>query len=309
MRAASTGKAKIEAAAKKATEARAEASAAEKKADEALAALQAKPDDAALHKTLQDQQLDLRNKEQAAAAAETKAASARSSLAGYLQWTVDEARKREDKALGIRKFKSGEIDAAKANVDIAIRDNLPAAELKSREDRVAALVGDMAHPEQDGDAGKDTFAALNEIYQTISASRRDLERTVKQINANAEAAQKAHDESVAELERLRKQKDEREERYLFTNRYPWIFGKKLLTLPILDALVRADRKSVERGPHKTTISVASAGSTVARLAISGQNDARQPTTQHVHQESRHIVVPPKIHRQSRDTTTKAKRCR
>jgi cytochrome c551/c552 len=172
--------------------------------------------------------------ERAAEEAEALAAGARTKLVTYFQWIVTEARKREDKALGIRKFKSGEIDAAKANVDIAIRDNLP-QEREAREKRVAELLGDMAHPELDAEAGQQTFAALNEIFQTLGLARRELDKTLKQLTARVDDSQKLYDESLAELERLRKQEEDRAEKLLFTNQYPWIFGKKLLTLPILDA--------------------------------------------------------------------------
>lgn len=204
---------------------RAAAEAAAKAADEALAKLQANPTDDKLHTALRDLEKVAHETEAAAERAESAAAEMRADLVTAMQAVVDDARVREDKALGIRKFKSGEIDAAKANVDIAIRDNL-AAERIARQERVDELMGDVDHPEADAEAGKDTLAALNYIYQTISKSRRDLERNVKLARADIEQAQKAYDESLAELERLRKQFDDRDE--------PW-YGKHLLTLPILDA--------------------------------------------------------------------------
>src|SRR5205085_3536498 len=116
--------------------------------------------------------------------AEDAAASARARLTGDLQRIVNDARIREDKALGIRKFKNGEIDAAKAYVDIAIRDNAPEEQLNAREKKVNDLLGNMADPEADAEAGKQTYAALNEVYQTISKVRKDLEKTVKLITAD-----------------------------------------------------------------------------------------------------------------------------
>jgi hypothetical protein len=177
-----------------------------------------------------------RKADQAATDAEKDAASARERLIAELQRIVNDARIREDKALGIRKFKNGQIDAAKAEVDIAIRDNLPAEELKRREDKVNELVGDMSHPEQDAEKGKDTYAALNEIYQSISLIRKSLERTLKQITAEVDAAQKRYDESIADLERLKKQEKDREEKFVtWYDYYPFVLGKRILTLPILDA--------------------------------------------------------------------------
>jgi hypothetical protein len=215
---------------------RAEADAADKTADAALAEVQKKPADAALQKELADREGAARKADRIAADAEAAAAKERATLVAYLQNVVDEARKREDKALGIRKFKNGEIDAAKANVDIAIRDALPADELGRREKRVNNMVGDMARPEEDATAGKQTYAALNEIYQSISKARKDLEKTAKQTTAGTDAAQKRYEESLADLERLRKQEKDREEKYVTIYDYwPFVLGKKILTLPILDA--------------------------------------------------------------------------
>ena len=220
-----------------ATKKRAAADAAEKAADAALAAAQSKPDDNKALEALAKAKEDARKADEAATEAEQKAAKARSGLVEELFQVVDTARmKWEDKALGIRKFKNGEIDAAKANVDIAIRDNMSPEELAAREAEVNALVGDMAHPDHNTKAGRDTFAALNEVYQTISQARKDLERTYKQIQAEVEAAQKAYEESLAELDRLKKQEKDRSEKvFTIYDYWPFVLGKKILTLPILDA--------------------------------------------------------------------------
>jgi hypothetical protein len=210
--------------------------AAERAADAAIGELQKKPDDTTLRTALATREREAANAERAASEAESAAAEAREKLATELQRIVNEGRIREDKALGIRKFKNGEIDAAKASYDIAIRDNLPKDELDAREKRINDMLGDMARPEQDAKAGKQTYAALNEIYQSISLVRKDLEKIVKQINAEVDTAQKRYEDSLAELERLRKQEKDREETFFtFYNQYPWILGKKILTLPILDA--------------------------------------------------------------------------
>src|SRR5439155_27026746 len=190
---------------------RQDADAAEKKAEVALADAQAKPDDKVKQDDFAKKEADARKLDRAATQAEEDAARVRDRLVGDLQRIVNDARTREDKALGIRKFKNGEIDAAKANVDIAIRDNRPEEELNAREKKVNDLMGDMAHPEKDADEGKQTYAAFNEIYQSISKVRKDLERTAKQINADVDAAQKRFDDSRSELERIRKQERDREE--------------------------------------------------------------------------------------------------
>ena len=87
-----------------------------------------------------------------------------------------------------------------SRADIAIRDGVST---EAAEQRVNELLGDMAHPEADAEKGKQTYAALNQVYQTISRIRKDLERTLKQITADTEAAQKRFDESNADLDRLK----------------------------------------------------------------------------------------------------------
>src|SRR5436309_12794298 len=97
-------------------------------------------------------------------------------------------------------------------------------------------MGAMAHPGDDANHAKQTYAAFNEIYQSISKVRKDLEKTAKEITADVDAAQKRFDESRAELERLRKQERDREEPYFsIYAQWPFVLGKKILTLPILDA--------------------------------------------------------------------------
>jgi cytochrome c551/c552 len=219
-----------------AKDARSKANEADKAVDTALAEFQAKPNDKALAEKLAQREAKARKLRTEATKAETTAAKDRARLVAILQNIVNEARVREDKALGIRKFKSGEIDAAKANYDIAIRDNLPTEELSSREKRVNDLLGDMLNPAEDAKAGKQTLAALNEIFQSISDVRKKLEKNLKQITADEDAAQKAYSDSLAELDRLKKQHSDREETYLGRDwHYPWIVGRKILTLPILDA--------------------------------------------------------------------------
>ena len=91
---------------------RAAADAAEKAADAALAAAQAKPDDDKALEALAKAKENARKEDEAATEAEQKAANARTGLVERLFQVVDTARmKWEEKALGIRKFKNGEIDA------------------------------------------------------------------------------------------------------------------------------------------------------------------------------------------------------
>jgi cytochrome c551/c552 len=216
----------------KAQQARAEAVQAEKTAQATQAGVQAKPSEVA------DRESKNRQANQAAAA-EARAAEVRGELVAYLQDIVIQARNREDKALGLRKYKSADVDAAKSNVDIAIRDagkttpEEASAELARREQIVRDLVG----AEGDGEKrGKNTLTALNEVYQSISAVRKALDSAVKQITAQVDEAQKRYDDSLDDMKRLRTQYSDRQETYVD---FAWGFipvpGKKILTLPILDA--------------------------------------------------------------------------
>jgi len=219
-----------------AAEKRAAATEAERTIEPALVAFQAKSTDAELKKQLEDAEKKARQADREASQAEAEAGRVRARLVEYCLRVANDAHIREDKSLGIRKFKSGEIDAAKANYDIAVRDSVPEAVMKDRETRVNNLVGNTDDPLKDAEQGKQTLAALNEVYQRISAVRKQLERDAKQMAAPVDAAQKAYDDSVAELERLRKQEEDRQEKYVqLSDRWPFVLGKRILTLPILDA--------------------------------------------------------------------------
>ena len=193
------------------------ATAAEKRAaaEAARAAAEAKPEDASLADAAA-------RAEREALAVEQRAGDARRRLVNTLESVVDEAKTNEDKALGLRKFKSADIDAARANVDIAVRDNLPQEERDRREKIVKELT-----------EGKGGLNELNQNYEALAAHRKELDKIVKQITAEVDAAQKAYDESRGDLERLKTQYEEKEETY-FTSSFPFL-GKKFLTLPILDA--------------------------------------------------------------------------
>ncbi|MDX1945145.1 MAG: hypothetical protein SFU86_07045 [Pirellulaceae bacterium] len=196
----------------------AEAATLRSEATAALATADKKPEDAPLRSAA-------RAADEKAAKAEAKAAAARTALVGQLQNLVIAAKNREDKVLDDRKAVSGKIDAAKAQYDIAIRDNLGEAELARRQEAINALVGAI------GKSG--TFNDLNETYQQLSAHRRKIESVLKGLNERVDAAQKAHDDSLANLERLRTQARQQYESY-FVGSFPFL-GKKILTLPILDA--------------------------------------------------------------------------
>jgi hypothetical protein len=204
--------------AEKAAELRAAADAAQQASDE-------KPEDNALYVAANQAQAE-------ALAAEQKAAAVREGLLQKLRNVVRDAKIREDKVLGDRKFRSADIDKAKADLDIAIRDNLGEAELARRQAEIDRLVrGDSADD-------RNSFNALTARYQQFSIFRLALDKLLKQMTAEADAAEKAYADSLAGLDRLETQYRQQRETYFanpFDTPFPWFFGKKILTLPILDA--------------------------------------------------------------------------
>ena len=140
--------------------------------------------------------------------AEERAAEERTRLVKDLQSLVDAAKIREDKILDDRKAVSGKIDAAKAQYDIAIRDDAGQEELARRQQ----AVDDLVRGRSEGD--KSSFNYLNEQYQKLSAHRKQLEKLLKQMTAAADAAKKSYDDNLANLERLKTQFQQQEETYV-----------------------------------------------------------------------------------------------
>jgi hypothetical protein len=151
--------------------------------------------------------------------ASKESAQKRSQIVDQLNYVVIAARNRENVALGERKFKSADLDAAKASVDMGVRDNLPPAEMKAREDKVVAI--------------QKAYSEKNLNYQRKNESRLALQGIVTQITTRQVAAAKDYQDALAALETLKKQYAEREQTY-FTSSPPFL-GKKILNLPILNA--------------------------------------------------------------------------
>ncbi|WP_425616862.1 hypothetical protein NA78x_000523 [Anatilimnocola sp. NA78] len=194
-------------------------------ANAAREAADAKLDDAALQNAANEA-------EKKAAAAEENAADQRVSIVKLLQDKVNLVQGRETLKLGDRKFQSAHVDKAKADLDIAIRDNLT-AEMPARQKAIDEQVAKLNK--------------LNLEYQALSAHRKELEAIVKNINAPVDLAQKNLADSRAALERLAKTATEKRETYIATyDSFPWYGpGKKIVNLPILDAF-GATRKADTR---------------------------------------------------------------
>jgi len=154
--------------------------------------------------------------EQDALAAEAAAAAKRGQLLGRLHAIVRAARFREDSALGERKFKAADFDAARATLGLAIRD------------------GRSADPVQkEVDVIKQQLDRLTLAYQHSAAHRNRLQDLSQQMTSREQQLRKELEANQEEAARLADALQERQATY-FTSAAPFL-GKKWLELPILDA--------------------------------------------------------------------------
>ncbi len=137
------------------------------------------------------------------------------SLTKYL----DKARGREDALSSNRKFKSADLDAAKARLDLMVRDN--------RSD------DDQAAQQKTIDALKVDLDQLSLDRQAATAHRVNLQHILAAMKSDELRLQTQLDASAAEYQRLVSVREERRVSY-FTRQPPFI-GKRWLELPILDA--------------------------------------------------------------------------
>ncbi len=145
-------------------------------------------------------------------------------IAELKSWAYS-AKTREDNLLQERKVRNGKIDAAKANLDMGHRDHKPPAELS----RLQAEVDRLNDDPHSG------YKKVNKDYQDASSHRKGLERIIKEIATDEDAAKKGAEVAQADLVRLQgAHKDKRESYYEW---YGWIPlpGKKILNFPIIDA--------------------------------------------------------------------------
>lgn len=153
-------------------------------------------------------------------------ANLRTRLVARLDRIVGQIRTKENLALTDRKSKSAEWDAAKANVDIGIRDNFP----KNRPKQMERLQQDVVDRKAELDV-------LNVNYQAKNAARVALQKIVAEINADQVEAAKELETANADLAGLEAAYQTREQPYFITSWwFPWVYpGKGLLNLPVLNA--------------------------------------------------------------------------
>ncbi len=160
--------------------------------------------------------------------AEQEAGKIRARLLGQLQAIIDEARYRENSLLQVRKFKAADLDAAKATLDLAIKDGKPAAALADLQRKIDELRFGKSN---DGDDLG--LEGLSREYEAANEHRLALQDTLKDITAEVDDAKKALADYQADLERLKLANVDRRSTY-FVGSFPFL-GKRWLEMPILDA--------------------------------------------------------------------------
>ena len=155
----------------------------------------------------------------------------RANLVDRLRGFAKAARFREDSGLDARKKKSANLDAAKAKLDIAVRDShVVGSEEQKQKDQET-----LDRLQREVDTLKHQLDQLTLAYQQAAAHRKRLDEIIRQIVAVEDEAKKSLDANQAELEGLKKSFAQRDMNYVnFWGPIP-LPGKKLLTIPILDA--------------------------------------------------------------------------
>ncbi len=170
-----------------------------------------------------DEALDLRRAaEEKAGKLVDAALDLRRRFLGRLSKIVDQARAREDEVSSRRKFKSADLDAAKAVLDLMVRDERPLAEQEAQQQVIDQLK-----------SGPGQLDDLTREKQTSATHRKMLQQNLAAMTADVDQLQKQLDDSQAEQKRLVGALEERKVTY-WDPFFP-IPGKRWLELPILDA--------------------------------------------------------------------------
>ena len=148
--------------------------------------------------------------------------AARQKFFGLLSREMYKARGREDDLLSRRKFKSADLDKAKADLDILVRDGAAQDAMDA-----AQKIIDTIRTEPGG------LDDLTLQRQAATAHRESLQKIYAEMRAGEQQLETQLTESRAEYDRLTSSFEERRVTY-FTRSFPFI-GKRWLELPILDA--------------------------------------------------------------------------
>lgn len=163
---------------------------------------------------------------EAASVADAAAARERAKVLRPLLAIRDQARFIEDTRLSDRKFKNAALDQAKANESLASGKEVS----KGEEAKQAAKVAELQARVNEITA---EYNVLNLAYQSASVYRKKLDSILDRINSDSAATQKKLDDLNADLKRLEAVRRDRSITFGFT--WDKLLGKRLLTLPILDA--------------------------------------------------------------------------
>ncbi|MBM4001670.1 MAG: hypothetical protein FJ295_00065 [Planctomycetes bacterium] len=155
------------------------------------------------------------------AASRRKAIDLREQVLNQLRTIASQVQFREKVTLDARKKRNADLDAAKANVDIAVRDGLSEARTRQLQ-----LDADTIKADLDG-------ITLN--YQRLNDHRKALDSIVRRVTAGEDESKKKLDASKASLKSLESAYKQRDLAYInWVGPFP-MPGKRLLTLPIIDA--------------------------------------------------------------------------
>ena len=145
----------------------------------------------------------------------------REEVMGGLQSWVDAARFREEESRRQRRFQLAELDVAKAQYGLAVRDGQPAAALRQMQveiDRRQANVDRLTHA---GDTAADHRQRLQAVVQQVTQSEETIRKKLELVSR--------------ESKRLDELLEEKRSTYFNFYGFLPLPGKKWLELPVLDA--------------------------------------------------------------------------
>ena len=170
-------------------------------------------------KELRKQPLDaeLQNQFFSLAEVERPSATSRAETVSYLESILDRAKQSEAKLLGILKFRRADLDKAKADLGLAVRDGLS----QSRQDALQKVINEVGE-----DVSGKTREYDNAVYQ-----RKQLQEVFAELVKEEREKEKELADSEAEFARLTSSIEDRRSQWFEGG---WL-GKRWLELPILDA--------------------------------------------------------------------------
>ncbi|MDE0734446.1 MAG: hypothetical protein OSB47_01405, partial [Pirellulaceae bacterium] len=135
----------------------------------------------------------------------------------YLEGVIRDFQSREDKSLGSLKFRRADLDKAKADLGLAVRDGLG----QERQDELQEEINKV----------QIEVDAMIKVYDLAKDTRQRLQMILAELTAEERGLEKELADSKAELERLTGSIVDRQSKWFEGN---WL-GKRWLELPILDA--------------------------------------------------------------------------